>query len=106
MEQTAALRNLLDTADLLAMLDELLTHSSGRVSAAALSGIKVSIKNARENVLSSHDALAQGVIQKPRQAPEAVAARPQTVAATTPNGAPAFDRKDLRASLERMIESK
>lgn len=106
MEQTAALRNLLDTADLLAMLDELLTHSSGRVSAAALSGIKVSIKNARDNVLSSHDALAQGVIQKAKPASEATIARPQQSASASTSGAPAFDRKDLRASLERMIESK
>ena len=98
MEQTNSLKTLLDTADLISMLEELITNSSGRLSTSALSGMKISLKTAKENILQSHDAIAQGVVKQSAQASQQSSqpAAPQM----------AFQRKDLRASLEQMIEKR
>lgn len=97
MEQTNSLKTLLDTADLISMLEELITNSSGRLSTSALSGMKISLKTAKENILQSHDAIAQGLVKQSTQ----VTQQPSQAAPQM-----AFQRKDLRASLEQMIEKR
>lgn len=98
--ETNSLKNLLDTADLIAMLEELITNSSGRLSASALSGMKISLRTAKESILQSHDSLAQGFVkQTSTNIPTAAAQAPATAQAP-------FQRKDLRASLEQMIEKR
>lgn len=120
MEQSKALSRLLDAADLLAMIEDLTSgQNAGRLSPSVMSGLRLTIRNAREVILGSHDTLAASLVSKSRSASETlkesepeVSKRnepsPQTPVTLSPrsqiDSSQMIKRNDLRASLERIIE--
>lgn len=119
MDQTKALHDLLEAADLITMLEEVTNPtSSGKLSPALVSGLRITLRNARQMILSSHDYMAQNLVARARannpQAAASVAAQPMnpiqnkamiTSETTTSQHGVHFNRKDLRASLEKIIDS-
>ncbi|MFM1848897.1 MAG: hypothetical protein RL417_2371 [Pseudomonadota bacterium] len=97
MEETRALLRLLEAADLIGMVEELSAHPRGELSPIARAGLRVTLKNVRESILASHDSLAQGLCHKTAEPP-----RP-TQSTEAPN-TPRFERRDLRATIEKFIE--
>lgn len=120
MDQTKALHDLLEAADLMTMLEEVTNPSgSGKLSPAIVSGLRITLRNARQMILASHDYMAQNLVARARannpQAainvssqplPTAPAARPASSSeANAQQHGVHFNRKDLRASLEKIIDS-
>lgn len=109
MDNTNHLKNLLEASDLLAMLEELIQNSGGKLNPSTLSGLRLSIRNAKEIVLSSHDSIAQALLQRNKQdASSAAHATSQALssgsqAVSVQGMAQQAQRKDLRSSLERII---
>lgn len=125
MEESKALNKLIEAADLVGMVEELLSPTSTeRLSASAWSGIRITIRNIKDTIESSHSALAQDLVQRSRAAVGSPAASPinETAHPASDNGtkitnpvnfqlspsseAPRIQmtRKDLKASLEKFIE--
>ncbi|MBX7145405.1 MAG: hypothetical protein K1X79_13225 [Oligoflexia bacterium] len=116
MEQSKALSRLLDAADLLAMLEDLTAGpTSSRMSPSVMSGLRLTIRNAREVILSSHDTLASTLVSKARGNVELSKDQETTKRADVESQSPLtaraqgesptiMKRNDLRASLERIIE--
>lgn len=115
MEQSKALNRLLEAADYLSMLEDLANPGvASKLNAASLSGMRLTIKNVREAVLASHDALAAGLVAKSRLAqnaqnvesareqPEQVEQYQKLKPEQMMQGP--TKRHDLRASLERIVE--
>ncbi len=107
VDQNKALNSLLECADLIAMLDDLMASKNGS-SAASVSGVRITLRNIREHILAGHDSLAQILISK--KAPETAAAAQsngitsvQSVVQQAQN--PAFQRKDLRATIEKVLDN-
>lgn len=116
MDQTKALHDLLEAADLITMLEEVTNPtSSGKLSPALVSGLRITLRNARQMILSSHDYMAQNLVARARannpQAAATVSAPLQTAKTMIPSETTTsqhgvhFNRKDLRASLEKIIDS-
>lgn len=98
MEQSKALTRLLEAADLTGMLEDLANSaSSGKLSPASLAGMRITLHNIRETILSSHDMLASSLVSRSRSQSE----REGTEAAPT---ARAMAPRDLRTSLEKFVE--
>jgi len=134
MDQTKALIKLLESADLIRMIEDLTNPSlSSQLSASALGGIRVTLRNVREAILISHDALVADFnkpvaqSQSPGERPqerqparrpmhqeisrEEVPLEPESVefVTKTTNGygghqASAVRRGDLRSSLSKMSD--
>lgn len=127
MEQSKALHQLIESADLISMVETITNSASSEsVPSKALPGIKIILRTVREAILSSHDALAGDYVSRARvqaagQAGNSAAATATLVveklnAAEGETGrvfssVPAGDqsgikmqRKDLRAALEKFIE--
>ncbi len=63
MEHSGALRSLLEAADLLTMLEELAASSGNNgLSPASQTGMRLTLKNVKDLILSSHDILAHKLI--------------------------------------------
>lgn len=119
MDQTKALHDLLEAADLMTMLEEVTNPSgSGKLSPAIVSGLRITLRNARQMILASHDYMAQNLVARARannpQAAINVSSQPLPTAPARPASAQEanaqqhgvhFNRKDLRASLEKIIDS-
>jgi hypothetical protein len=111
MEQGRALQALVEAADLVRMLEDITNPSVlSSISAASMAGVRVTLKNVRESILASHDTLAAQVIHRARVHLDASL---QTAASAADLGAdngggvsetPVMSRRDLRASLEKLIE--
>lgn len=136
MEESKALHRLGEAGDLVGMIEDLLNPSVvSRLSPAAWSGIRITLRSAREAINTSQSALASEFVSRARQnganaaalnssnAPSmeqpvsSVGAAPQSLPrGSNPAAAPVFGsgisdlqrgqltRKDLRASLEKIIE--
>jgi len=117
MEQSKALQALKEAGDLVRMLEEI-THPNvlASLSAASMPGVRITLKNVRESIISSHDALAGQVIQRAKvqldsnagsgiHSVNGTALHPERLT-SKPQGeqAPVLSRKDLRASIEKIIE--
>ena len=110
MDQSKALTKILESAELLAMLEEMI--EPGKVealSAISWKGIRVTLKNARETIAESQSVLArdfvqrakaQGLTQKPASSPSLSTQAPSE----RPNPVLGQARRDLRSSLERVTE--
>lgn len=67
MDQSKALQKLTESADLVGMIEELIrTSQSDRLSSATLSGMRVTLRNIRESILSSHDLFAGEFVSRTR----------------------------------------
>lgn len=100
MEQTRALQKLMDGADLLKMIEDIIEVGAiDRLSPASLSGMRLTLKNVREEILSSHDSLASEMISR-NQAVSASVEVEATKSAQETN----FTRRDLRASIDAVRE--
>lgn len=121
-----ALNKLLESADLIKMLEDL--TSPGTLSGSSIAGLRLTLKNVREAVLASHDALAENVVSRAKSAVSAEnaateaartqAARPDSSESAlkteiiTGARSPIISdsqriqmtRRDLRASLEKMVD--
>jgi len=107
VDQNKTLNSLLECADLIAMLEELVSSKNGN-SAATASGLRITLRNIREQILMGHDSLAQVLIS--RKAPEAVAAPANNQPVTSVQSVlqaqnPVFQRKDLRATIEKALDN-
>lgn len=98
MEQSKALTRLLEAADLTGMLEELANSaSSGKLSAAGLAGMKLTLHAIRETILSSHDTLASSLVSRSRTQSERSA--DESIGANR-----SMPPRDLRSSLEKFVE--
>lgn len=134
MDQSKALHQLTEAADLITMLESL-TNPASLDSATQLpwGGLRITLRNVREMILGSHDTLAADLVARARarmetqashssssangtsaanadnQSESALTARSATVSpvrSTTiiENQGIKMQRKDLRAHLERFVE--
>ncbi len=106
MEQATSLQKLTDAADLLSMVEALLATSSAvALTPAIMSGIRHTIKNSRDMMLTSHDAIASSLLARSRVQNQAAPANP-IINQTMSDDQNRIDvrRRDLRASIERMVE--
>lgn len=70
-DQNKALVRLLESADLVRMLEDLLSPASySKLSGAVLSGVRVTLRNVREGILSSHDSIAGEIAKQSRVVPD------------------------------------
>ncbi len=127
MDQTKALHQLIEAADLVSMLETLTAPGMIEKMAASnsWSGLRITLRNVRDAILASHDGLAEQVVAlaragfesaaTPAQVTTIVTADPETskpAAAVRANAMPQqnganpmkIERRDLRTQLERFIE--
>lgn len=124
MDQNTALHKLLEAADLAKMIEELVAPGSlERLSPASVSGVRVTLRTLRESMLACHDLLAGDLVARARAkyengalAPKAPGLEsqatlsgnrtdsPSIVRQALANEQPRGVKKDLRSSLEQMVE--
>ncbi|MBN8550355.1 MAG: hypothetical protein J0M12_13655 [Deltaproteobacteria bacterium] len=100
MEQSKALTRLLEAADLTGMLEDLAqSATTGKLTPASLAGMRITLHNIREAILSSHDTLASSLVSRARAQSE------REGDLSTPPARP-MPARDLRTSLEKFVDSK
>lgn len=120
MDQSKALQRLTESADLVGMVEELVRASQGdKLSPATFSGMRITLRNIREAILSSHDVLAGQFISRTRartdmagmsapiNQPQSEAMIESDSAANPVIGDPSrlgIRRQSLRSSLEKVSE--
>lgn len=121
MDHSTALNKLLEAADLIGMLEDLTNSSGGKIGPSSVAGMRITLRGLRDSVLQSHDTLAQEVVgraqAKMAQQNHAITSvsttlAPQNIerseispaASSSDMNRVQFTKKDLRASLERIIE--
>jgi hypothetical protein len=98
MEQSKALTKLLEAADLTGMLEDLANSAlAGKLTPSSLAGMRITLDRIRETILSSHDALASGLVTQSRS-------RTEQSETTTPQVLRPIAPRDLRASIEKFVE--
>ena len=97
MDRNQALSQLKEAADLIGMIEDL-THPTAveRLSAASLSGLRITLKRVKESIISTHNLLATPQQESPKPAPAAPAQKPAEASSAK--------RHNLRSSLERFVE--
>jgi hypothetical protein len=123
MDNSKALVRLTESADLLGMLDDLMSAiGPGQSSPSTMSGVRLTLRNVREAILNSHDTLAADFVNRARgmgheQSESARSAGPviartasianniemTKAAAESARSAPV--RKELRSVLDRSPEA-
>jgi hypothetical protein len=113
MDQSKALQKLTEAADLVGMIEDLVrTSQSERLSGATVAGMRITLRNIREAVLSSHDVFAGDLVSRNRSRIETTV-QPSTTSgegivtaqdSTMLNdpGRVAIRRQSLRASLDKI----
>jgi hypothetical protein len=133
MDQTKALHELLEAADLVRMLEELSNPGvCEKLSTSSMSGMRITLRNIREQILHSHDVMAGHLVNKAKAAVDAKSNGSHDLKASdivsetdlasalkaqSNNGSTQrstnivtdsqriqLTRRDLRASLEKMVE--
>ena len=118
MDQSTALNKLLEAADLIGMLEDLTNSSGGKIGPSSVAGMRITLRGLRDSLLQSHDSLAQEVVSRAhvRMAQQNHAVAPVATTLATQISEPResahssdmnrvqFTKKDLRASLEKIIE--
>jgi hypothetical protein len=108
--QSQALHQIAEAADLIRMIEDLTNPTNlENLSSSSWSGMRITLRQIRESVMSSHNVLSNELISRSKaaatQAPRTAA--PQTVAPSASNEAPraaGYSRQDLKTSLERYVE--
>jgi hypothetical protein len=102
MEESKALNRIMEAADLAAMVEEMTSPATlEKLSATSLSGIRITLKNIRELLVASHDVLAADFMTRARSAAPRQPGMAERIETAT---ASPIVRRDLRASLEKVIE--
>lgn len=120
MEESKALTKLAESIDLLELVEEILNpHSIERLSPAAWSGVRLTLKNARDILQASESVLSREFVNRSRQLPmpssngtHAYSEEESESEELTPSGHLSvgdpqkiqLTRRDLKASLERYID--
>lgn len=100
--ERSALKKLMETADLIGMVEDLMKPGTiEKISPATFSGIRLTLSSVRENILQSHDKLASDIITRARDLPAATEKKEEASNAVPPQ----FSRSNLQSSLEKVIES-
>jgi len=115
MDQSKALLKLTEAADLIGMIEDLTSPACiERLTPAGLAGLRLTLRNVRESILSSHDVLAGDLVSRARERTEETF-RPRSEETMivegpiAPRGAMPIatenpvqiKRRDLRASIEK-----
>lgn len=126
MEESKALHRLIEAADLVGMVEDLLNpNTADKLSASAWSGLRITLRNIRESIQTSHSALAADLVQRSRaslggsngngivdtaeQATHfSMKAEAKSLSAQAPvmtdGNKIQMTRRDLKASLEKFID--
>ena len=114
MDQSKALQKLTEAADLVGMVEDLVrTSQSERISAATTSGMRITLRNIREAILTSHDVFAGELVTRTRGRSEAavISQADSQLAAPSVDGSALADpnrlgmrRQSLRSSIEKLAE--
>ena len=125
MEQSKALHQLGEVADLIAMIETLTSPNVADPSrnASAWAGLRITLRNARETLLSSLEVLSADMVNKakarielPAQESSEISPRtaspvkhlassaPVAASAQIPANGAKLERRDLRAQLERIVD--
>ena len=97
MDQSRALRQLMEAADLVYMLEEL-TASGKQLSASSVSGLRLTLRGVRETLVHSHDALASSAVSRVRSESKS------PVNGKAVKEGIQFTRKDLRSTVDQYVE--
>lgn len=101
MEQSRSLARMLEAADLVGMLEDLTNPAVvNKLSPASLSGMRSTLHMIREIILSSHDSFASGLMNQTRSR----RSEPSSIEQGGLRAGP--QARDLRASLEKFIDTK
>lgn len=102
MDQSTALHRLLEAADLIKMVEDLTAAGTfEKLAPSSLSGVRITLRQVKDNILASHDTLAGGLVARARnQQIESQAANNTATPATTNSAAnqaasPAETKSDL-----------
>ena len=118
MDQSTALRELLEAADLLGMIEELTASTSvEKLTPSSTAGLKITLRNVRQTLVRSHDVLAREFVaqarartQKPSteqsgsKAGENRSGRSSAMQALAETQRPPIQRNDLRSAMEKRVE--
>ncbi len=140
MEESKAIHRLVEVQDLVGMVEDMLAADMvERLSPAAWSGIRITLRNVRETIGASHGAMATGLVQRaktsmpqssmhqsatmnPSQMPMAQESKSSDSSTASAQAAsrsmnqmsekghedirinPPLSRRDLKASLERLVD--
>ena len=123
MEQSKALAALMEAGDLVRMIEDLTSPAVlPSISTDSMPGLRITLRNVRESILASHDALAGQVIQRAKVQLDSNASsgvhsingssihaeRARTgspsLSSSADGTAAAMSRRDLRSSIEKIIE--
>lgn len=116
MDESKALHQLTEAADLINMLEAICNvGSADQIPPTSWAGFRITLRSVRESILGSHDTLARDLLQRakhrmdlnaPEQSARQVASsgisRPAMSMAEAPSMK--FERRDLKASLEKYVE--
>lgn len=93
MEQSKSLHTLLEVADLMAMVDELLQpERAGELSPASWAGVRITLRASRDRLLESHENLSRSFVQSARGR--------EGISGSSPSGA-SSSNSTLRPLVER-----
>ncbi len=115
MDESKALHQLTESADLISMLEALSNVASAdQIAPTSWAGFRVTLRNVRETILASHDSLASNLLQRAKAridfSTDDQVSRSVHNGASAKNGNSAeappikFERRDLKASLEKYVE--
>jgi hypothetical protein len=116
MDQSKALQKLTEAADLSGMVEELIRASqSERLSPAAASGMRITLRTIRESILNSHDVFAGELVARTRGRAEnsvlpqadASQAGTQSTSQESPMADPnrlGLRRQSLRSTIEKLAD--
>ena len=115
MEETKALNRLGEATDLLILLEDILNPTSmERLSPSAWSGLRLTLKNARAMLQESQNILSKDYVARAKTGATTIVTSDLPHRAIETEHAPAnneqakalITRRDLKASLEKFIESR
>ena len=125
MDRSRALNELSEAADLMRMVEELMSGNPEKV-AQCINGIRVTVRNAREAIVESHDALARELVAALRarsntqegapiarsemnrsestSAPRSPLFTEESSASASNAGANGNAKRDLRSAIDKFVE--
>ena len=104
MDQSKALQELMEAADLVGMLEEfMLANNNRQFSPSAWAGLKINLRNVKQTIVSSHSALASDYIARARARVEA--AKAENGSATINGTAPLATAPSAAAAPEIIKEN-
>ena len=119
MDRSRALNELSEAADLMRMVEELMAGNPEKV-AQCINGIRVTVRNARQAIVESHDALARELVAALRARPTTQEASSRNESSSVAQRSPLFSedssvsgsngaastpaKRDLRSAIDKFVE--